>query len=75
MVIDWGRFIKNRSEIPLEELDKYAGQWIVWSPDGTHIAAGSGESEEALIELLEKTGRDPSDYVFGYIDQADMGTI
>ena len=73
MPIDMKVFIKNRSEIPLEELDKYAGQWIAWKQDGTGIEAGSGESEEALIELMEKTGRDPFDYVFGYID--DMGTI
>jgi len=73
MAIDMKEFIKNRSEIPLEELAKYAGQWIVWKQDGTGIEAGSSESEEALIELLEKTGRNPSDYVFGYID--DMGTI
>ncbi len=73
MAIDWAKFIKNRNEIPLEELDKYAGQWIAWKQDGTGIEAGSSESEEALIELLEQTGRDPFDYVFGYID--DMGTI
>lgn len=75
MPIDMKTFIKNRSEIPPEELDKYAGQWIAWSPDGTHIIAGSSESEEALVELLEKMGRDPFDCVYGYLEPPDMGTI
>ena len=75
MPIDWAKFVKNRSEIPPEELDKYAGQWIVWKRDGAGIEMGSTESEEALIEQLEKSGRDPSDYVFGYIDAPDMGVV
>jgi hypothetical protein len=73
MPIDWGKFIKNRSEIPPEALEKYMGQWIAWSTDGTHIAAASPKSDEEVLRQLEEAGLDPSDHVMGYID--DMGTI
>ncbi len=26
-------FMRNRDAFPLDELMKYAGQWIAWSPD------------------------------------------
>jgi hypothetical protein len=67
MAIDLATFIRNRSAIPAEELARFAGQWVAWSPDGTHIVAGSSESEEAVAELLESMGRSLEDHVFGYI--------
>jgi hypothetical protein len=73
MPIDWATFIKNRSEIPPEALEKYMGQWIAWSTDGTHVAAASANSAEEVFQLLEEAGLDPSEHVMGYID--DMGTI
>lgn len=32
-------FIKNRNAFPAEELNRYAGQHVAWSPDGTRILA------------------------------------
>jgi hypothetical protein len=78
MSIDWAKFIKNRSAIPLEELDRFAGQWVAWSPDGTHIVAGSSESEEALWRQLEAAGHNSFDFVFGYIpapDELNLGAL
>jgi hypothetical protein len=71
MAIDWKTFYKNRSEMPVEKMAPYAGQWVAWSPDGSDIVAGSSKSDEALWELLEATGRNPTDYVFGYIPDPD----
>jgi len=33
-------FLANPPAVPVEKLAKYAGQWVAWSPDDTHIAAG-----------------------------------
>jgi hypothetical protein len=67
MTIDWKAFYKNRSEFPLEELARYAGQWIAWSLDGSSILASSAESEEAVWRLLEAAGHDSSDCCISYV--------
>src|SRR4051812_35972578 len=53
------KYLANRATFPVEELAKYAGQWIAWSPDGSHVAA-SAEKPEMLTDLLRAAGEDPS---------------
>lgn len=52
-------FLANRAAFPVRELEKYAGQWVAWSPDGTRIAA-SASSPEFLDGILEANGEDPN---------------
>ncbi|HEV3260259.1 MAG TPA: hypothetical protein VG013_25610 [Gemmataceae bacterium] len=52
-------FLANRAAFPVEDLAKYAGQWVAWSPDGTRIAA-SALSPELLDGILEANGEDPA---------------
>ena len=52
------RFLENRPRFPLVELSKHAGNWVAWSPDGTHIVAIAAEPE-ALDELVLAAGEDP----------------
>ena len=49
----------NRAAFPVEDLAKYAGQWVAWSPDGTRIAA-SAPGPELLDAILEANGQDPA---------------
>jgi hypothetical protein len=53
------KFLANRAAFPVEELAKYAGRWVAWSPDGSRIAA-SAPSPELLDPLLEVNGEDPA---------------
>jgi hypothetical protein len=62
-----GIFFKNRQAVPLEELEKYAGQWVAWSPDGTRIVAGAEEFDE-LVKAVVAAGYDPQECVFGPAD-------
>lgn len=45
---------KNRSQIPLTDLTRHAGQWVAFSLDGTRILASApniGELEDRLGSL------------------------
>jgi hypothetical protein len=64
---DLSRFHENRVRFPLDELARYAGQYIAWSPDGTRILA-SAETMEAVEEKLVAAGIDPSQVVGDYVD-------
>ncbi|MBI1915956.1 MAG: hypothetical protein HYS12_14660 [Planctomycetes bacterium] len=68
-------FLKNREEFPEEELLRYAGQWIAWSPDGTAIVASSAESEAVVYQTLQARGYDLAKCCVGYIDAdaVDLG--
>jgi len=71
MSFDASTYIKNRRAFPLQELEKYAGHWVAWTLDGSHIIAASSQSEEALIALLKSMGKDPLQFVFDYIPGLD----
>lgn len=78
MSFDTATYIKNRRAFPLEELEKYAGQWVAWALDGRHIVAASDQSEDTLIALLRATGKDPLQFVFDYIpglDETILGSL
>jgi hypothetical protein len=51
-------FRHNRARFPREELAKYCGQWVAFSPDGCWIVA-SGETLQGLEERLAAAGQDP----------------
>ena len=53
------RFLANRAVFPAEELAKYAGEWVAWSPDGSRVAV-SAASPEMLDSLLRACGEDPA---------------
>ena len=65
MAIDWAEFIKNRSEIPPEALEKYMGQWIAWSPDGTHIVAASANRMRKCYGCSKKRASTPPNTSWG----------
>lgn len=60
----------NRAKFPLEELIKFAGQYLAWSPDGTQILA-HGPDEESVERELESMGIDPSQVVVSYEDRLE----
>ena len=64
------QFLANRAAFPVEDLAKYAGQWVAWSPDGTRVAA-SGPGPEGLDAILEAQGLDPVECVFEGIPDGD----
>ncbi len=61
-------FLRNRQAYPPEKLlEKYGGQWVAWSPDGTHIVAASSESEKAVYDQVDAAGLNLSECIISYI--------
>jgi hypothetical protein len=52
--------IANRTMFPPDELIRYAGQWIAWSPDGSRIVANATDPER-LDDLVRAVGEDPEE--------------
>ena len=59
-MIDTNEFRRNQSQVPLEELEKYTGQYVAWSPDGTHILMAHDDPVQ-LDVLIKAAGYDPAE--------------
>ena len=64
-------FFENRRNFPPEEVEKYRGLYIAWSPDGRKVL-DSDDSSDRLWDKLVAAGVDPGRTVIDYIDEADI---
>lgn len=60
--MDMQEYLKNRHQFPHDELDKYAGKYVAWSPDGTRIIA-SDEDPLKLVDAINELGFESSEVV------------
>jgi hypothetical protein len=65
---------ENRRKFPPEELAKYAGQYVAFSPDGSRILA-SGANMDVVEETLRAAGIHPSQAVGSYIPPGDLALL
>lgn len=63
-------FLKNRQRFPSDQLARYAGKHIAWSPDGTSIVA-SDEDLFKLIAAVQASGYDPAECVLSAVPAID----
>jgi hypothetical protein len=63
---DLSAYEQNRSRFPQQELVKYAGQYVAFSPDGTRILASGVDMDEVEHKLVA-AGHDPSQVVGSFI--------
>jgi hypothetical protein len=68
------RFLANRAIFPVDELAKYAGQWVAWSPDGSRVAASAADPA-LLDQLLRAGGEDPLQCVIEGIPDDDAPSV
>ncbi len=67
---DLSHYEENRSKFPLEELAKYVGKHVAFSPDGTRIV-GSADTWEDFDAALDAAGVPLSQVVHEYVDPPD----
>jgi predicted RNase H-like HicB family nuclease len=60
----------NRAAFPPEELLKYEGKWVAFSPECKSIVAAHEDVEE-LAKLVEDAGFDPQDVWFEGVPDED----
>lgn len=68
--MDTRRFTENRLNFPSEELEKYAGRFVAWSPDGTRIVA-SAEDERSIDQAIRTAGHDPAKVLVSFVPHPD----
>jgi hypothetical protein len=69
-VMDMQQFLNNRLAFPPEELARFAGKYVAWSPDGMRILA-SDENELRLDATLKHAGYDTSEILVAYVPDPD----
>jgi hypothetical protein len=60
--MDMHEYLQNRHQFSLDELDKYAGKYVAWSPDGRRIIASENDLP-ALCAAVDSSGFDPAEVV------------
>jgi hypothetical protein len=68
---DISLFFQNRPHFPKDELQRYAGLHVAWSPDGLRILA-SGETMEAVEQQLIAAGIDPSQVIGDFVSPPEF---
>lgn len=58
---------QNRAKFTLDELNKFAGRWVAFSPDG-HQIIDSADTIAQLADQLEAANHDPQDVVLERIE-------
>lgn len=51
-MIEINEFRRNQSRFPREELEKYNGQYVAWSDDGTRILAAQADPAQLDARLI-----------------------
>jgi hypothetical protein len=68
--VDMQQFLRNRQHFPADELARYAGKYVAWSPDGASILA-SDEDELRLDQIIKAAGHDPADILVSFVPFPD----
>jgi hypothetical protein len=66
-MIDLKQFRLNQSRVPREELEKHNGNYVAWSPDGTHILV-SDPDPQRVEAALRAAGLDPGDILVAFLN-------
>jgi hypothetical protein len=72
--VDTNEHIRNRSLFPPSELEKYAGKYVAWNPDGTQIIASDADPIK-LTEAVKASSYDATEVVLSFVPLSDNGML
>jgi hypothetical protein len=61
---------EESTQFPVEELARYAGKYIAWDPDGTHVLA-SNEDEPQLAHAVVAAGLNSAEVLIAFVRAED----
>jgi hypothetical protein len=64
--MDMREFLKNRTQASPAELEKYAGKYVAWSPDGKQIIAADDDPLN-VVAAIKSAGYDPAECVLSSV--------
>ncbi len=68
--MDMREFVKNRGQVSPAQLEKYAGKYVAWSPDGKRIIAADDDPMK-VVAALKSAGYDPAECVLSSVPEAE----
>jgi hypothetical protein len=68
--MDMREYLKNRQQFPPEELEKYAGKYVAWRPDGAQIIASDNDPLR-LDTAVKALGYNPAEVVVSCVPFPD----
>jgi hypothetical protein len=69
-MIEINEFRRNQSRFPRAELEKYNGQFVAWSEDGTHIITAHADLAQ-VDAMLAAMGINPGDVLISRVAMTD----
>jgi hypothetical protein len=76
-MIPFNEFRRNQSQFPREELEKYNGQYVAWSEDGTRILAADADPARADA-MIRAAGHDPGEILVSLVavpEESSAGAV
>lgn len=68
--MDIKQFQRNRARFPVDELEKHAGKYVAWNPEGTEIII-SAEDPQQVGEALQASAFNPEECLITYVPYPD----
>ncbi len=68
--MDMREFLENRAQISEGALEKYAGKYIAWSPDGKLVIAAD-DNPMNVVAAVRLAGYNPADCVLSSVPLAE----
>ena len=68
--MDIQQFQRNRQQYPSDQLAKYQGQYVAWSPDGRSILAAA-DDELQLAKTIKAAGLNTAEVLIAFVPEND----